>query len=381
MPRGRARGRGRPTNLGRRGRRARNEVSRIANRTQEERLQDAETITLRVNQLRAQESEEQRGIRLEAMRNNSRQTRTRTSDADRLRNRQRMQELRSFSLSTFERAAFNYEPDIDYASHPKVIIGEMNQVCAHCNALKFKNETAGMCCASGKVVLPELNAPPEPLASLVSGVGADSKLFLRKIRKFNSCFQMTSFGASKIVTNNDGRNYETTFKIQGQVYHQIGSLYPMAAEAPKFLQIYFMGNGEEQVNIRCEYNHIEATQEKAIVGTLQILLEQRNQLIQLFKQASTRMTSDDYMVVIKADKTPVGEHAGRYNAPTIDEVSIVIVGEQFQQRDVRIMRRNDTVECIQDTHRSYDALQYPLIFWEGEDGYHINISQRNPSTG
>jgi len=27
------------------------------------------------------------------------------------------------------------------------------------------------------------------------------------------------------------------------------------------------------------------------------------------------------------------------------------------------------------------ALQYPLIFQEKEDGYHINIKQRNPSTG
>lgn len=44
------------------------------------------------------------------------------------------------------------------------------------------------------------------------------------------------------------------------------------------------------------------------------------------------------------------------------------------------MRRNDTIEFISDTHRSYDALQYPLIFWEGEDGYQINILQRNPTT-
>ena len=38
------------------------------------------------------------------------------------------------------------------------------------------------------------------------------------------------------------------------------------------------------------------------------------------------------------------------------------------------------MQIIQDKHRSYDALQYPLIFWEGEDGYHLNIKQRNPTT-
>ena len=39
------------------------------------------------------------------------------------------------------------------------------------------------------------------------------------------------------------------------------------------------------------------------------------------------------------------------------------------------------MQIIQDNHRSYDALQYQLIFWEGEDGYHLNIKQRNPTTG
>ena len=34
-----------------------------------------------------------------------------------------------------------------------------------------------------------------------------------------------------------------------------------------------------------------------------------------------------------------------------------------------------------ETRRSYDALQYLLIFWEGEDGYHFLIMQRDPTTG
>lgn len=93
----------------------------------------------------------------------------------------------------------------------------MDEVCQYCQALKFRNEAAGMCCASGKVVLSPLPAPPEPLLSKnrinVTGNSDDSKLLLRKIRKFNSCFQMTSFGATKICDRaSDGRNFETTFK-------------------------------------------------------------------------------------------------------------------------------------------------------------------------
>ncbi|XP_044763842.1 uncharacterized protein LOC123320558 [Coccinella septempunctata] len=58
-----------------------------------------------------------------------------------------------------------------------------------------------------------------------------------------------------------------------------------------------------------------------------------------------------------------------------------MAGDPSERRDIRIQRRDNTVQIIQDNHRSYDALQYPLIFWEGEDGYHFDIKQRNPTTG
>jgi len=36
---------------------------------------------------------------------------------------------------------------------------------------------------------------------------------------------------------------------------------------------------------------------------------------------------------------------------------------------------------VKDTHKSYDALQYPLMFWRGEDGYHFELNQINPASG
>ncbi|GFW01795.1 OTU domain-containing protein [Trichonephila clavipes] len=35
---------------------------------------------------------------------------------------------------------------------------------------------------------------------------------------------------------------------------------------------------------------------------------------------------------------------------------------------------------INETHRAYDALQYPLMFFRGEDGYQINIPKRHATT-
>jgi len=115
---------------------------------------------------------------------------------------------------------------------------------------------------------------------------------LRKIRKFNSCFQTTSFGATKIVQKENGRNFESTFKIQGQVYHVVGSLILMPDADPKFLQIYFMGDEEQQINTHCQYKHIEQMEEREIVATLEPFLRNHNQLVQLFNTVSNRLQNE-----------------------------------------------------------------------------------------
>ncbi|EYC03673.1 hypothetical protein Y032_0092g2555 [Ancylostoma ceylanicum] len=104
-------------------------------------------------------------------------------------------------------------------------------------------------------------------------------------------------------------------------------------------------------------------------------------LVNVFKTALEKMPNDDYKVVIRADKRPRGEHERRFNAPTVSEVAVVMVGEEFKRRDIVIQKRSKVLQRISETHRSYDALQYPLIFWEGEDGYHFNIMRVDPSTG
>lgn len=39
-----------------------------------------------------------------------------------------------------------------------------------------------------------------------------------------------------------------------------------------------------------------------------------------------------------------------------------MVGDQFDQPDIKIIRINNIFQTIPNIHRSYDAIQYPLIF-------------------
>ena len=117
-----------------------------------------------------------------------------------------------------------------------------------------------------------------------------------------------------------------------------------------------------------------------LVLDLQKMLHEIN-IVRSFKTALEQAPSEDMRVVIHADRTPAGEHERRYNTPQVNEVAIVIIRQEFNRRDIIIHCRNDQLQRISETHHSFDALQYPLINWEGQDGYCFQIWQFNPTTG
>ncbi|CAH2109174.1 unnamed protein product [Euphydryas editha] len=81
---------------------------------------------------------------------------------------------RNVSCVDLNQAAFLYDCTIDYSLHSLVCIDPMDVVCQHCGALKFAGETPGLCYLSGKVKLPLLVPPPEPLCSLLYGETPES---------------------------------------------------------------------------------------------------------------------------------------------------------------------------------------------------------------
>ncbi|GBN94868.1 hypothetical protein AVEN_191472-1 [Araneus ventricosus] len=96
--------------------------------------------------------------------------------------------------TVFNDAAFNYDPLIDCANQRFVMIGKMDK-----KSVQWEKETAGMCCSGGKVSLPLLGEPEEPLKSLLLCDLEESRRYLNRIRRYNTCFQMMSFGVGREV--------------------------------------------------------------------------------------------------------------------------------------------------------------------------------------
>jgi len=199
--------------------------------------------------------------------------------ARRENDRTRRSTSRAARWTFMEREAFQYDPTKNYDSHHQLYIGRVTEVCSYCDALKWPGEAPGMCCSNGKVKLPSLQPSPEPLELLMSGTAPTSKHFLENIRKYNSCFQMTSFGATNELCE---PGFMPNFKVQGQVYHRVRSLLPPSNEEPKFLQIYFMGDERQEAKQRC--NNIPGTRQD-IVMDLQRMLHQHNPYVRIFKSA------------------------------------------------------------------------------------------------
>ncbi|UYV60223.1 hypothetical protein LAZ67_1000470 [Cordylochernes scorpioides] len=272
-------------------------------------------------------------------------------------------------------SGLQYNAHIDYKADSSVDIGQMSRVCQFCSALRFRDEPFGLCCKQGRVSLPAIESPPEPIFSLLSGLHPLSKSFLLHIRRYNSIFQMTSFGARQVVE----QGYMPTFKVQGQVYHVIGSLLPEPDSEHKFLLIYFIDNYESQVTARC---NMTANLNRDLVRSLQDLLHAHNHYIQSFKAALETLPQNhaDYRVIIHSDKLPPEEHERRYNAPMTNEIALLMVGQEFGPRDIELHCRNNLTQRISEIHQAYDPLQYPLIFCRGEVGYSVSLPQVNPST-
>ena len=76
--------------------------------------------------------------------------------------------------------------------------------------------------------------------------------------------------------------FNPSFRIQGQVYHLIGSIVPTQGESPKFVQIYFIGYEDSEVATR---SAIVDGLKPDIIRGINRLLHEDNHYVEMFKVA------------------------------------------------------------------------------------------------
>ena len=111
----------------------------------------------------------------------------------------------------------------------------MDVICKFCGAKKWKNETASLCCNSGKVELTPYPSPPVFIKNLLTENSTEAKLFRENSRSFNNALALSSIRVNEKKFSN---GYNPSVIFEGKVQQLYGPLLPENGEDPKFAQLY-----------------------------------------------------------------------------------------------------------------------------------------------
>lgn len=265
----------------------------------------------------------------------------------------------------------------------------MNVVCKHCGALHWSGElpshsparSFGFCCSHGQVSIPADPDPPAALIRLFTSNSPDAREFRENIRQYNAAFAFTSLGVDVDERlNRDGGRHPYVFRIQGELYHHVGSLVPPDDHAPRYAQLYIY-DSQFALNARAERN---SNLSRETLRVLQETLTETHRYVQLYRHAFEVLRHTDapelgFRLVADPNRDP-----RRYNLPAAREIAAILPGdgtEDADRRDIILRKRHGPLQRISDGHPAYACLHYVLLFPWGSHGWQWRIPQRNPETG
>uniref|UniRef100_A0A0D3C319 Helitron helicase-like domain-containing protein n=1 Tax=Brassica oleracea var. oleracea TaxID=109376 RepID=A0A0D3C319_BRAOL len=209
--------------------------------------------------------------------------------------------------------------------------------------------------------------------------------FQRNTRAYNMVFSFTSLGGKvdRAVRKGKGPNM---LVLQGENYHLIGSLQPPTGNDAKFGQLYIVdteNETENRTNALSKGGQKKAYKKrdglkKEIIDLLIKMLNETNPYVKQFRSAKDRFTinpKDSFHMRIVSDRAKDGR---TYDTPTTSEVAALIPGDfnlDMDKRDIVLQQKSGKLLRIDEIHASYLALQYPLLFVHGEDGFRLGIKK------
>ncbi|GFS22302.1 DNA helicase [Elysia marginata] len=117
------------------------------------------------------------------------------------------------------------------------------------------------------------------------------------------------------------RGWNPQFRIQGQLYHLIGSLHADGQNPPSFLQIYFL-NDDDQVARRKSF--FDGLLHPVLLDIQESLKEHHKYAkeIRCAYEFAASQDLQDFSIIIKESARHAGTHPGRYNKPDFKEVAV-----------------------------------------------------------
>jgi hypothetical protein len=238
----------------------------------------------------------------------------------------------------------------DVASQ-RLDIGVMDQVCPHCSARFWPDETIN-CCFSGSLIVDEPVIPDDLRALILS------REVLKNMPSYNMAMAMASVGHSKEGFP-DG-----VFVLSGKSYHRLGvSIVPQFGRSPNFAQIYVLDTDDATSRRMKIFNN---RLNRNVLSQLHNLFLTHNPLAAQYRAAASMdvpelvwSSEDDIM------RMHMGAIVSSYGARSIVVQKFDLDGRPDVNR----------LQFIDDGHSLYHPLAYPLLFPVGNCGWYQRMQR------
>lgn len=233
-----------------------------------------------------------------------------------------------------------------------------------------------ICCRKGQVKLPKAPPTPSYLWQLYNDAKKGSE-FRKCSRIYNSMFSFTSTGGTVDNSINCGGG-PYVYRLNGQNHHVFGSLIPNDGTDPKFCQLYIYDT-ENELSNRMQWIDVKdgGKIDSEIVQGLMKMLDESNELVKEFRVARDRFKDSPYIdlkIVLKVCRSESGREN---NIGPSNEVAAIMVGDVEDPgvcRDIILQKTvGGGLQRITSIHPKLMSLQYPILFPNGEDGFHKDI--------
>lgn len=275
--------------------------------------------------------------------------------------------------------------------------GEMNIRCMCCTAKHFKGEATmrdftkfTLCCHKGKVLLPHFTQNAffkelfDGLLSSNNNIKERSKKIFENIRSYNAAFAMISSEAKVDERVAQGVYH---FKIHDNFYHRAGPLTVQYGGSPLYAQLYFY-----DVDIALNYRMRNPNNNKCnnnLMREISLELHRSNPFVRSYFTMreycnnindSGNENREVYMLITVNRDLDLRV----YNDATTTDVAVIfstVDGEPpFERNMISFPRLNGNVYNVSVLDSSLDPLAYPLLFSNGDAGWHTNIAHNIGST-
>jgi hypothetical protein len=175
--------------------------------------------------------------------------------------------------------------------------------------------------------------------------------------------------------NNGGGPY--SFRLHGELIHQVGSLLPSPGKPPAWAQLYIYDSAQA-----LDYRMVHQANDslnRSIMQTLQDMLYRRHPSVQLYKHAfqitQGMSPEQNCSIILCFDSHTDRRH---YLPPDarVQEVAILLPGDGHQPKDCQDIILHGSVgylQCIKDTNPLYPSLHYVLLHPTDQLGWHCFI--------